>query len=875
MDFFHNIGHEIKEALGGGSHEEERREDAQEEFRPQQQEERPPSRPHSSHSHDDKPSEPPVNTNRYQSFAAPSSGNVKWHVDGASYFHAVSTALEQARESIYILDWWLSPELYLRRPPAKNEQYRLDNMLKAAAERGVKVNIIVYKEVTQALTLNSKHTKSHLEELHENIKVFRHPDHGLDMDAAKADLESVFQGLSMGSLNAFKLARAPEDAVKSLYGSAGEVVLYWAHHEKLCLIDRQLVFMGGLDMCFGRWDTNSHPIADAHPGDLDAIVFPGQDYNNARVFDFEGVDNWNHNQLDRTKSSRMGWSDISISLNGPIVSSLLDHFVDRWNFIWGQKYKDKDPGKYEQLVYESGSTKASASLSGDFEGRLAPRVHQRHREGGANIQLCRSCCDWSAGHPTEHSIQNAYIDAIGNAQHFVYIENQFFITATSDEQDPVKNKIGGAIVDRIMRAHNAGDNFRVIVLMPAVPAFAGDLHSDGALGTRAIMEFQYNSINRGGHSIMETLQQRGVEDPSRYITFYNLRNYDRINNSATLGQAEEQSGVPYEQARRDFDDKVGVGNQPYGEEFEDRERYGQDEGGYGNSGYGEERRNRTGDDYEQYQEAARDVSDATKDSVAASYMEGGALQLAPWDGNPDTELDAYVSEELYIHSKVLIADDKLVICGSANLNDRSQLGTHDSEIAVVIEDPEPIESTMNGEPYTASKFATSLRRQLFRKHLGLLPHQPVDRPDNNWLPIDQEPLDYDFGSSADALVEDPLSPEFWDLWTGTARTNTEVFNKAFHPVPSDLVRNWDDYKEVFSKHFLIPGVEYKDDEKEGKVEYGHIVREEFPGGVQEVKEWLGRVRGTLVQMPLDFLIDVKDMAKEGMSLNKITEDIYT
>jgi phospholipase D1/2 len=35
----------------------------------------------------------------------------------------------------------------LRRPPAKNEKYRIDNMLKAAAERGVKVNIIVYKEV--------------------------------------------------------------------------------------------------------------------------------------------------------------------------------------------------------------------------------------------------------------------------------------------------------------------------------------------------------------------------------------------------------------------------------------------------------------------------------------------------------------------------------------------------------------------------------------------------------------------------------------------------------------------------------------------------------------------------------------------------------
>jgi phospholipase D1/2 len=42
---------------------------------------------------------------------------------------------------------WLSPELYLRRPPSKNEQYRLDRMLQRAAQRGVRVNVIVYKEV--------------------------------------------------------------------------------------------------------------------------------------------------------------------------------------------------------------------------------------------------------------------------------------------------------------------------------------------------------------------------------------------------------------------------------------------------------------------------------------------------------------------------------------------------------------------------------------------------------------------------------------------------------------------------------------------------------------------------------------------------------
>lgn len=64
---------------------------------------------------------------------------------------SVPFPLNEMNYSNYDLGW-LSPELYLRRPPAKNEQYRLDRMLQAAAQRGVRVNIIVYKEVTQALT---------------------------------------------------------------------------------------------------------------------------------------------------------------------------------------------------------------------------------------------------------------------------------------------------------------------------------------------------------------------------------------------------------------------------------------------------------------------------------------------------------------------------------------------------------------------------------------------------------------------------------------------------------------------------------------------------------------------------------------------------
>jgi hypothetical protein len=39
-----------------------------------------------------------------------------------------------------------------------------------------------------------------------------------------------------------------------------------------------------------------HPIADAHPGNVDQILFPGQDYNNARIYDFEDVEKWENNK---------------------------------------------------------------------------------------------------------------------------------------------------------------------------------------------------------------------------------------------------------------------------------------------------------------------------------------------------------------------------------------------------------------------------------------------------------------------------------------------------------------------------------------------------------------------------------------------------
>ena len=94
------------------------------------------------------------------------------------------------------------------------------------------------------------------------------------------------------------------------------------------------------------------------------------------------------------------------------------------------------------------------------------------------------------------------------------MENQFFITACSDAQKPVYNRIGEAIAERAVRAAKNNEDWHMIIAIPAIPGFAGDIKGDDALGTRAIMEFQYNSINRSGpagHSIMETIASKGVD----------------------------------------------------------------------------------------------------------------------------------------------------------------------------------------------------------------------------------------------------------------------------------------------------------------------------------------------------------------------------
>lgn len=210
------------------------------------------------------------------------------HVDGAAYFDAVADALESAQRTIFIADWWLSPELYLKRPPSRNHEWRLDRVLRRKAAQGVRIFVLLYKEFPNSMIVESLYAKRTLQALHPtNVLVQRHPDH-----------------------------------------VAPSGTLYWAHHEKIVAIDSERAFIGGIDLCFGRYDTTAHNVSDIH-----ARMFPGKDYSNPYVKDFFELEQYDRDGVDRLAVARMPWHDVGMEMTGAAASDVARHFVERWNYI--------------------------------------------------------------------------------------------------------------------------------------------------------------------------------------------------------------------------------------------------------------------------------------------------------------------------------------------------------------------------------------------------------------------------------------------------------------------------------------------------------------------------------------------------------------
>ena len=687
-----------------------------------------------------------VDSNKYSAYTNAKNYNIcQYFCDGRTYFTDLFYQLMDAKQSIYITDWWMSPEVFLLRPVDEkiylemnkegkltkdlgNKMTRLMDVLNYKAKEGVKIYILVYYECSLALTLNSKHTEDVFKELNSNIKVTRHPS------------------------DAF--------------------TLLWSHHEKLVIIDQMIGYVGGLDLCWGRYDFPQHPIYEP-PNPQREYYFPLIDYSNARICDFTDVQNYTIESVKREDTIRMPWHDVHSKIIGPAVCDIARHFIERWNhanfadrrekgltsinqgaafsqnkFNFWQIFsgvlkkksdqikakhstenpfeklestqtitvkeenkigyqenkeientfmKDKDKIDDDHLLVKKGTTKPSfyntlvqrmgklgnEAMAIDLEHQISnDDLYKKYfKEGSitANVQVLRSASEWSAGiKRTEHSILNGYYELISNAKHYIYIENQFFVSkAWTDEErkqckhsisDIVKNEIALYIRKRIEKAYKNNENFKVFIFVPLLPGFAGEPEESPTL--QLIVKHTYAGVCKNhGLSLIEQLQKIMGNAWRNYLGFYSLRNHALVN------------------------------------------------------------------------------------------------------GVPKTEI-------IYIHSKLMIVDDNKVLLGSANINDRSMLGIRDSEFAVIIKEKKQLINkkcnrnfVMNGDKnYRGTNFATNFRKELMAEHLGINPDDPI--------------------------LDDPVSKELFSLIVSRANSNTGLYHNIFGCYPDDAYTNFELLKKA-------------------------------------------------------------------------------
>lgn len=181
------------------------------------------------------------------------------------------------------------------------------------------------------------------------------------------------------------------------------------------------------------------------------------------------------------------------------------------------------------------------------------------------------------------------------------------------------------------------------------------------------MHYQYISICRGPNSIVEKLKATGI-DPDEYIRFYSLRSYDRINRSKLEELLVKAAG--YDNTTQQQLDNV-EGHE--GEEAEvvhhagDPDFARDTDGSFNVDEEVEYGRIPDDDDIRRHREQLEEG--IASDSIAKDAMEGGDIESEPWvndtkysqprdDEAEREEASDYVTEELYIHAKLLIADGK-------------------------------------------------------------------------------------------------------------------------------------------------------------------------------------------------------------------------
>lgn len=329
-------------------------------------------------------------------------------IGGKATYSEIEKAIDCAEKTVHMAYWTLDPALSTA---SEIEAKTLADLIRSALERGVSFRIVIadfdpviakiyhadawasYRKLVAIGDGLPAKTRSLL-----SVMCSRHDTRWSPM--ARTLVQPILRGRissTVHEINGLKSLKERRDVLADLPGlwpyigfdgdtarvkaSAFPGFYPAAHHEKLCVIDDRIAFLGGLDINAKRQD--------------------GWDHEN----DFP-------------------WHDVACRLEGPVVRFFARHFRSRWN-----------EERVDSLEFLEGA-KAPRGVPPLPDGNDMPELDLEVPEieplpGGVEVKPMRTLShqsrSWFSRSPRARitEIRENYLEIISKARDFLYIENQY------------------------------------------------------------------------------------------------------------------------------------------------------------------------------------------------------------------------------------------------------------------------------------------------------------------------------------------------------------------------------------------------------------------------------------------------------------------
>ncbi|OAY62953.1 Phospholipase D delta [Ananas comosus] len=410
----------------------------------------------------------------------------KIELDGGRFFvqhkcwEDICHAILEAHHLIYIIGWSIFHQVKLVREPTRplpsGGEMSLGELLKYKTQEGVRVVMLIWDDKT-----------SHDKFLLKTDGVMHTHDEATRKFFKHSSVECVLAPrYASNKLSIFK-----QHVVGTLF----------THHQKCVIMDTQAggnnrkitAFIGGLDLCDGRYDTPEHRLFC----DLDT-VFKNDIHNPTFPVNNQGP--------------RQPWHDLHCKVEGPAAYDILTNFEQRWRKAtkWRVRLRKVTSWRDDTLIKID---RISSIDSGSVKG--FPKIV--HEAVSKNLVCAKNL-------KIDKSIHSAYVKAIRSAQHFIYIENQYFIGSSycwpSYKNAGADNLIPMELALKIVSKIKAKERFAVYVVIPMWP--------EGVPTTAAMQEilfWQGQTMSMMYKTIAEALKKEGLSEsshPQDYLNFYCL-----------------------------------------------------------------------------------------------------------------------------------------------------------------------------------------------------------------------------------------------------------------------------------------------------------------------------------------------------------------